>query len=138
MTKAEKLREQALQLRAAGTPVEEIIAKTGLDAQEVVDILAEEDSTLTTLQGIKEEAALISFAVTKRDRLQKIVQLRNRLEEEMDKRDFSDIPTEKLPTLLLKVNEAIRAEVTIPRILSTPIEEEWYSPSKEKRNIANE
>ena len=138
MTKADELREQALKLRAAGTPVEEIIAKTGLEAQEVVDILAEEDSTLTTLQGIRQEAALISFAVTKRDRLQKIVQLRNRLEEEMDKRDFSDIPTEKLPRLLLKVNEAIRAEVTIPQILSTPVEEEFYTTSKQKKNIANE
>ena len=133
MAKADELREQALKLRAAGTPVEEIIAKTGLEAQEVVDILAEEQDAITTMQGIKEEAALISYGVSRRERLKKIVSLRNRVEEELDKRDFSDIPTEKLPALLLKINEAIREEVTPPRIISSPLfNNDWEAGRKKE------
>lgn len=135
MDKKEKAKAEALRLRAAGTPVEEIVAKTGLDAQEVVDIIAGAGNTLTTLQGIKAEAALISYGVTKRDRLQKIVELRNKVEAELDKRDFSDIPTEKLPVLLLKINEAIREEVTPPRILSSPMPDGWGE--KSSRSIEN-
>ena len=135
MNKTEKAKVEALRLRAEGTPIEEIVARTGLEPQEVVDAIAEAGSQIETLQGIKEEAALISFGVTKRERLKKLVALRNKVEEEMDKRDFSDIPTEKLPAMLLKINEAIRAEVTPPRIISSPIFENWEAG--DRRAIAD-
>ena len=133
MTKTEKVKAEALRLRAEGTSVEEIVERTGLGAQEVVDILAEEQDAITTMQGIKEEAALISYGVSRRERLKKIVALRNRVEEELDKRDFSDIPTEKLPALLLKINEAIREEVTPPRIISSPLfNNDWEAGRKKE------
>lgn len=133
MTKTEKVKAEALRLRAEGTSVEEIVERTGLGAQEVVDILAEEQDAITTMQGIKEEAALISYGVSRRERLKKIVSLRNRVEEELDKRDFSDIPTEKLPALLLKINEAIREEVTPPRIISSPLfNNDWEAGRKKE------
>lgn len=133
MNKTEKVKAEALRLRAEGTPVEEIVERTGLGAQEVVDILAEEQDAITTMQGIKEEAALISYGVSRRERLKKIVSLRNRVEEELDKRDFSDIPTEKLPALLLKINEAIREEVTPPRIISSPLfNNDWEAGRKKE------
>lgn len=133
MNKTEKVKAEALRLRAEGTPVEEIVERTGLGAQEVVDILAEEQDAITTMQGIKEEAALISYGVSRRERLKKIVSLRNKVEEELDKRDFSDIPTEKLPALLLKINEAIREEVTPPRIISSPLfNNDWEAGRKKE------
>ena len=133
MTKTEKVKAEALRLRAEGTSVEEIVERTGLGAQEVVDILAEEQDAITTMQGIKEEAALISYGVSRRERLKKIVSLRNKVEEELDKRDFSDIPTEKLPALLLKINEAIREEVTPPRIISSPLfNNDWEAGRKKE------
>ena len=133
MTKTEKVKAEALRLRAEGTSVEEIVERTGLGAQEVVDILAEEQDAITTMEGIKEEAALISYGVSRRERLKKIVSLRNRVEEELDKRDFSDIPTEKLPALLLKINEAIREEVTPPRIISSPLfNNDWEAGRKKE------
>lgn len=133
MTKTEQVKAEALRLRAEGTPVEEIVERTGLGAQEVVDILAEEQDAITTMQGIKEEAALISYGVSRRERLKKIVSLRNKVEEELDKRDFSDIPTEKLPALLLKINEAIREEVTPPRIISSPLfNNDWEAGRKKE------
>ena len=133
MTNTEKVKAEALRLRAEGTSVEEIVERTGLGAQEVVDILAEEQDAITTMQGIKEEAALISYGVSRRERLKKIVSLRNRVEEELDKRDFSDIPTEKLPALLLKINEAIREEVTPPRIISSPLfNNDWEAGRKKE------
>ena len=133
MTKTEKVKAEVLRLRAEGTSVEEIVERTGLGAQEVVDILAEEQDAITTMQGIKEEAALISYGVSRRERLKKIVSLRNRVEEELDKRDFSDIPTEKLPALLLKINEAIREEVTPPRIISSPLfNNDWEAGRKKE------
>ena len=133
MTKTEKVKAEALRLRAEGTSVEEIVERTGLGAQEAVDILAEEQDAITTMQGIKEEAALISYGVSRRERLKKIVSLRNKVEEELDKRDFSDIPTEKLPALLLKINEAIREEVTPPRIISSPLfNNDWEAGRKKE------
>lgn len=137
MNKYDKAKVEAVKLRAEGASIEQIVERTGLDTQEVVDTIAEAGEELITLQGVKQEAALISFGVTRKERLRKLTALRNKLEEEIDKRDFSDIPTEKLPALLLKVNEAIREEVTPPRIISSPIFRNWEDDDKERKAIAD-
>lgn len=131
-------KEEALLLRAGGAPIEEIIHKTGLNPLELVDYFAEVDNTITTLRGIRQEAAFKAYGVRRKDRLKRMVALRNKVEEEIDKRDFSDIPTEKLPSILLKINEAIRAEVTTPQIISNPIERQALNVGRECLNIANE
>lgn len=137
MNKYDKAKAEAVRLRAEGASIEQIVESTGLDTQEVVDAIAEAGEELVTLQGVKQEAALISFGVTRKERLKKLTALRDKLEEEMDKRDFSDIPTEKLPALLLKVNEAIREEVTPPRIISSPIFNSWDKDDRGRKAIAD-
>lgn len=136
MTKADKLKEQALLLRTEGKSIEEIAESTGLDPQEVVDAIAEAGDIVTTLKGIKEEAALLTFGVTRKERLKRMVALRNKIEAELDSRDLSEIPTEKLPAMLLKINDAIREEVTPPQIVST-LRQGSVSSWNEKKEIAN-
>lgn len=122
MEEEEKIQqaEQALKMRADGAAIANISESTGMRPQDVVDLIAGVGTEFTTIKGIKEEAALLSMKATRRDRLRLLVANRDRLQAEFEARDLSDIPTDRLAQMLLKLNEAIRAEVTPPCILSTP------------------
>lgn len=111
-----------IELRAEGYTIAEIAEKTKSKPQEIVDKLAQNKGKLKSLSAINEEAELNRCGATRKGRLKKIVALRDRLEEELSQRDLSDIPTDKLIALLLKVNENIRDEVAPPTIISNVLD----------------
>lgn len=111
-----------IQLRAEGCTIAEIAEKTKSTPQEIIDKLAQNKESLKSLSAINEETELNRCGVTRKGRLKKIVSLRDRLETELSQRDLSDIPTDKLIALLLKVNENLREEVTPPKIISNIID----------------
>ena len=108
-----------IELRAEGNTIVEIAEKTKTTPQEIINELARKKEDLISLSAINEEAELNRCGVTRKGRLKKIVSLRDKLEAELNSRDLTDIPTEKLIALLLKVNENIREEVAPPRIISS-------------------
>lgn len=72
-----------------------------------------------TLAGVRMEAFFIQNRVNTRGRIEELSSLRQRLSDELARRELTDIPTDKLITLLIKTNEALKGEVTTPTIFST-------------------
>lgn len=119
MDATDKKKDGVLSLRAEGLPVEQIVAKTGLEPQAVVDMIADAHNEIITLRGIRQEAELRKVGADTAGRLKRMVSLRDKIQAELDTRDLSDVPTEKLLQIAIKMNEAIKDEATAPRILST-------------------
>ena len=61
--------------------------------------------------------------LTKNDRISSMSRILDKINSEIDKRDFSDIPTDKLIMLGVKIQESIKAEIQSTSIeISKPFE----------------
>ena len=114
-----------IELRAEGLTIEDIAKATDTNPQDVINELAKKKEDLISLTAVRTEAELNRCGVTRKGRLKTISSLRDKLQAELNSRNFADIPTDKLIMLLLKVNEDIRAEVTPPRIISEVNDIKW-------------
>ena len=118
-TRQEALQEQVVTLRADGATYSEIAERTALPVQEFIDLSAEESYKVSTLRAVRMETLITTQRVDHRGRIEQLSHLQSRLREELERRDLSDLPTDKLVTLLLKTSEALKGEVTTPEILSS-------------------
>lgn len=124
--KEEQLQAQVIALRAEGATYSDIAQQTGLGVQEAIDIASSEVYHLQTLQAVRMEAMLSSQQVDNRGRVEQLSNIRARLRAELDRRDLSDLPTDKLISLLIKINDTLKGEIVTPQILST---------SQQKKNV---
>lgn len=61
--------------------------------------------------------------LTKNDRIESMSRILDKINSEIDKRDFSDIPTDKLIMLGVKIQESIKTEIQSTSIeISKPFE----------------
>lgn len=61
--------------------------------------------------------------VDKQGRINRLAALQDRLSRELESRDLTDLPTDKLVTLLIKTSEALKGEVFNPVIQTTTKQE---------------
>lgn len=118
--KIETLRLQAVELRAEGMGYEDIAQRLGLEVQDIIDTLQEGETgeKVSTLRAVKLEKIITAGGVDTTGRIKSLSSLRQRLTEELESRDLSDIPTKDLATLIVKINEALKSEVYTPKILT--------------------
>lgn len=114
-----KTKLQVLGLRAEGLSFAKIAKETSLAKQTVVDIVKDNIDSISTLQGVAMEAFLDENRVNHKGRLEQLSVLHSRLREEIERRDLSEVPTDKLINLFLKTSDSLKAEVRIPCIRST-------------------
>lgn len=124
---------KVLALRAEGSTIQDIALQVGITQQEVVDTIAAEGYTIKTLQGIATEAKLRTLRANRMERISTLALLRDKLQEELDSRDLSEVPTEKLISLIAKLTAGIREEVTPPTILPTNCQSDWVSEDRQQR-----
>lgn len=113
------LKLQAVELRAGGKTYKEIAEELGTDIQQAIDMASDESDKIATLRAVKMEALFQEERINQTGRIERLSALQARLKEELDRRDLSDIPTDKLITLYLKTSETIKGEVYTPKILSS-------------------
>lgn len=113
------LKLQAVELRADGKTYKEIAEELGTDIQQAIDMASDESDKIATLRAVKMEALFQEERINQTGRIERLSALQARLKEELDRRDLSDIPTDKLITLYLKTSETIKGEVYTPKILSS-------------------
>lgn len=113
--------KKILALRVEGASVEEIAQNTGASIEEVVDTIAAAGYSLKNLQGIATEAKIKGLGASRLQRLTALSVMRDKVQAEIESRDLSQIPTDKLITLFMKLQESIKEEVVIPTILPTEI-----------------
>ena len=110
----QKTKEQFIQLRAQGVSYSNISKEIGKSKQTLIDWGKELEEQIRNLKAIELEAIYEKYFLLKEARLQSFGIVTQRIRQEIESRDFSDIPTEKLLDLFLKYNSIIKQEIPEP------------------------
>jgi transposase len=108
-----KSTEQAanfIQLRAEGRSFNAIAKELQVSKQTAINWSKELEEEIATRRAVELEALYEKHNLTKEGRLQRLGSLLKRLQTEVEKRDLSEVPTEKLIALLLKTAEQAEKE----------------------------
>lgn len=114
-----KVKLRVIELRAEGLSFDKVAKQLGIAKQTAVDIAKENIDEIGTLQAINYEAFVEEKRVSSQGRIEQLSALQEKLRKEIEQRDLSDVPTEKLITLFIKTNETLKGEITQPAIRST-------------------
>jgi intein-encoded DNA endonuclease-like protein len=110
----QKTKEQFIELRAQGVSYSNISKEIGKSKQTLIDWGKELEEQIRNLKAIELEAIYEKYFLLKEARLQSFGIVTQRIRQEIESRDFSDIPTEKLLDLFLKYNSIIKQEIPEP------------------------
>lgn len=120
---------QFIQLRAGGRSFFSIAKELQVSKQTVINWSKELEEEIATRRAVELEALLEEYNLTKQGRLRSLGSLLNRLQAEVENRDLSEVPTEKLIALFLKTGE--QAEKEAPALFFKDSEEQ--EEEKEER-----
>ena len=119
MAVTQKVKLRVIELRAEGLSFAKIAKEAKISKQTAVDIVRNNIDEVSTLQAVEMEALIDAERVNQRGRIEQLSALHNRLRQEIEQRDLSDVPTEKLISLYIKTSETLKGEVTTPVVRST-------------------
>jgi len=114
-----EVKEAFIELRAKGYSFEKIARKLGKAKQTLIDWSKELEDEIANRKALELEALYEKFYLLKENRLQTFGELLTKLKEEIDRRDLSDVPTDKLLDLFLKYNNQVKEEVVEPTYKSS-------------------
>ena len=109
-----KTKERFIELRAKGWSFDKIAKETGKAKQTLIDWSKELQDEIANLKAMELEALYQSYYLLKENRLQTFGTMLTRIKEEVERRDLSDVPTDKLLELLLKYNSQVKEEIVEP------------------------
>lgn len=110
---------QIISLRAEGLSYARIAEETKVSKQTAVDVVGESQDQVATLQAIQMEALFEAQRVNLRGRVEQLSALQRRLLEEIERRDLSELSTDKLITLYLNTTKNLKEEVFTPKMETT-------------------
>jgi len=108
-------KEKFIQLRAKGYSFDKIAKKLQMSKQTLIDWNKELEEEISNFKAMELELLYEKYYLTREQRLQTFGQMLSRLKDEIDIRDLSEIPTEKLLDLFLKYNEKVKEELIEPK-----------------------
>ena len=111
-------KQQFIELRAKGLSFDKIAKEMSKSKQTLIDWSRDLSGEIANLKAIQLEEMYQSYHLLKENRLQTLGTLLNKIKAEVDKRDFTDIPTDKLLDLLLKYNSKVAEELVEPEYKS--------------------
>jgi transcriptional regulator with XRE-family HTH domain len=120
-----EIKERFIELRAKGWSFDKIAKELGKAKQTLIDWSKELQEDIANRKALELEALYESYYLLKENRLQSFGVILTKIKEEVERRDLSDVPTDKLLDLFLKYNSQVKEEVVEPHFkTSTEIEEE--------------
>lgn len=108
-----------IELRARGKSYSTIASELKIGKQTALDACKKYKEQIATLQALELEQLYEEQRITSTERITAIASLMQRVREEIDSRDLSQVPTEKLIDLYLKQSSALREEIIEPNFQST-------------------
>jgi IS30 family transposase len=120
-----EIKEKFIELRAQGYSFDKIAKELGKAKQTLVDWSRELQEEIANRKALELEALYEKFYLLKEHRLKTFGGTLSKLQKEIENRNLSDVPTDKLLDLQLKYLTFIRDEYTEPQFRSSQeIEEE--------------
>ena len=114
-----KVKERFIELRAMGWSFDKIAKETGKAKQTLIDWSKELQDEIANLKAMELEALYKSYYLLKENRLQTFGEVLSKIKTEVERRDLSDVPTDKLLELLLKYNSQVKEEIVEPNFKSS-------------------
>jgi hypothetical protein len=109
-----KTKEDFIEMRAQGYSLDKIAKKLGKSKNTLIVWSKELQGEIANCKAIELEALCEKYYLHKEGRLQIFGSLLVKIKEEIERRDFLDIPTDKLLDLFLKYSNKAKDELTIP------------------------
>jgi len=107
-------KERFIELRAGGWSFDKIAKETGKAKQTLIDWSKELQDEIANRKALELEALYETYYLQRESRLQTFGAMLTKIKEEVESRDFSDVPTDKLLELLLKYNSQVKEEIVEP------------------------
>ena len=118
-------------LRAQGKSLATIADTVGVRRQTVANWLREHEEEVENLKAMELDALREACWMTTQARIERLSTRLEHITAELDKRDFSDIPTAKLVELEMKTRAELAREFAEPRIRS---EQQLLTAKAERRS----
>ena len=118
-------KEKFIEMRAQGYSFDRIAKELGKAKQTLIDWSKELQEEIANRKALELEALYEKYYLLKQSRLQIFGEMLSKIKKEVEKRDLSDVPTDKLLDLLLKYNSLVAEELVEPVFKSsTEMDEE--------------
>jgi hypothetical protein len=114
---------QILELRAKGYSFARIASTMGIGKQTAVDVCKENEEKVAALAALEFEELYETLKISAQERIRSHAAVLEKIRQEIDERDLSDVPTEKLIDLFMKESAALREEMIVPHFSSTDEQE---------------
>ena len=110
--KDNETKERFIELRAEGRSFERIAKELKTSKQTLIDWSKELELEIANLKAIELEALQERYYLTKKAKIERFGKMLDKLKQEIEKRDFSQIPTDKLVDMIIKLHDHIKGELT--------------------------
>ena len=104
-------KERFIELRAKGWSFDKIAKELGKAKQTLIDWSKDFQDEIANSKALELEALYESYYLMRENRLQTFGVMLNKIRAEVESRDLSDVPTDKLLELLLKYNNQVKDEL---------------------------
>lgn len=114
-----------IELRAKGYSFDKIAKELGKAKQTLLDWSRELDQEIAQAKALELDSLYESYSLYKEARLKTLGEILSKLKKEVDNRDLTDLPTDRLLDLFLKYEGAVKESLVEPIFKSSrEIEEE--------------
>jgi len=107
-------KEKFIELRAKGWSFDKIAKQLGKAKQTLIDWSKELQEEIANRKALELEVLYETYYLHRESRLQMFGAMLTKIKEEVEKRDLSNVPTDKLLELFLKYNNHIKEEIVEP------------------------
>jgi hypothetical protein len=107
-------KERFIELRAKGWSFDKIAKELGKAKQTLIDWSKELQDEIANRKALELEALYETYYLLKENRLQTFGAMLTKIKTEVESRDLSDVPTDKLLDLFLKYNSQVKEEIIEP------------------------
>lgn len=114
-----ELKQKLIEMRAKGYSYDKISKELGKAKQTVIDWAKELEDEISNFKAMEIEALYEEFHLLKENRLRNLGDMLRKVRNEIERRDFSNVPTDKLLALYVKLYETARSEIIEPVFKST-------------------
>ena len=120
-----EIKQKLIEMRAKGYSYDKIAKELGKAKQTLIDWAKELEEEISNLRAVELESLYENYSLLKENRLRSLGTLLNKLQEELESRDLSVVPTDKLLNMYLKTLEAVYKELLELKFMSsTEVEDE--------------
>lgn len=110
---------QIVELRAAGKSIAKIAETVGVAKQTVVDVCKDMQEEVAALHAIQLEALYEEQKISSEERIRNLSNVLAKIKDELENRNLTEVPTEKLVELYLKTTSTLEGSIIEPRFQST-------------------